>query len=142
MRTAFLLSLLLCVAACARKNKHIYDFIPSQRPLIKRALLPYVTRAQLVFDEKINCYVLTWTAPQLGRLPPGMHFCGYTIYYETALGFFSRKPDLFVKSDVTSCAIDVAYTPARRRACALAPLFCDQDNREVVGYMHVVRSLP
>jgi hypothetical protein len=140
VRNVLLLCVLLCAAACAHKNKRVYDFTPQQRPLIKRALLPYVTHAQLGFDAKINRYVVSWSSPTLEELPAGVRLVGYTIYYETELGFFSRKPDIFVKADVRSCVIDVVSTAGHGCACALAPLFCDKNGRDIAGFMRVVRS--
>jgi hypothetical protein len=123
----------LSTASCARKNRRVYDF-STPRPLsAQRVGLPYVAYLKAIYDKKLKRYDLAWKPLSIIDVPSGIRFIGYNIYKGTRLGFCPRQSNLQVPPEVQSCLFEGSLVPGDRQLFGIAPLFCDQYEREITG---------
>lgn len=126
------------VPACARKNRHVYDFRVPQRPPVQRVVLPYLEKLGASYNKTLGQYILHWVPLSLWQVPEGLRFLGYNIYQCTETGLFPRQPFLQVPPGVHSGDVSMAYSRMpHRRLFGIAPVFCDQNERELVGLITV-----
>lgn len=124
------------MAACARKNRRVYDFSAPPQPSVSRVALPYVSYLSATYDGAMARYRLTWAPLSMFGAPAGIRFVGYNIYRGTLLGFSPRLAQLQVPPGTHSCVIEVGSSE-KKQLFGVAPLFYDDLGREIVGLQTV-----
>ncbi len=125
-------------AACARKNRRVYDFRPAQSAPMQRVTLPYLKKLDAAYDKELGQYVLAWQPLSLWDVPTGLRFLGYNIYQGTEMCLFPRQPFLQVPPGVYSSGVSsMQVCISHHCSFAIAPVFYDQEGREIIGLMTV-----
>ena len=123
----------LCITACARKNKHLYNFSELKSLCVSRLALPYVSCFSVFYDKKLKRYHLDWSALGVKDLPVGVSFIGYNIYQNTQLGFSPRRPQIQIPSGIHTCIIQGEFSQNQQQFFAIEPTFIDSLDRELIG---------
>lgn len=133
-RTFFLfICAAMSLVSCGRKNKKWCNFYSAEIPRVSPVTLPYLTRLNACFDRDSGVCSLSW-APLLTFLSSKkILFTGYNVYRVTRHGFLQRKTCLQLPPGVHNCKIMLSSNSNLESKFAIAPVFTDELNREILG---------